>query len=326
LMDPNNNVVASASDVTNSLGGFQLNLPTQTALADGTTYRLVATSTQTGISQTSISITFKTPSNVFETLIFGIKLWLWLLIIIIAVVVIVAIVAYTRIVGLGKMVECGECGAFIPEDSVKCPKCGVEFEKDMAKCSNCQAWIPLDVKQCPECGVEFATGEVEMADYEQKMKTQYEEVKTKFRTQAEEEIGRPLTDREFEDWWRRQPTFLTFEDWLREEEEMRKMGSKACPTCATLNSVTATVCHKCGTLLKKEEGRRFRQPPRDDKKEARKTEEAEEAEPRPSEPVPKKIVVKKPMTPTLIQKKVVVKKPAEEGGEQEDGTSGDEGV
>ena len=31
---------------------------------------------------------------------------------------------------------------------------------------------------------------------------------------------------------------------------MRKMGSKPCPVCGTLNSVTATVCHKCGSLMR----------------------------------------------------------------------------
>src|SRR2546428_8956164 len=150
------------------------------------------------------------------------------------------------------MVECGECGSFIPEDSTTCPKCGVEFEKDMAKCSNCQAWIPVDVKQCPECGVEFATGKVEMADYQEKMRMQYDEVVAKFREESQRVLGRSLTEREFQEWWRKQPTFVTFEDWLREEEEMRKMGSKPCPACGTLNSVTATVCHKCGTYLKED--------------------------------------------------------------------------
>ena len=28
------------------------------------------------------------------------------------------------------------------------------------------------------------------------------------------------------------------------------MGSKPCPTCGTLNSVTANVCHKCGSLMR----------------------------------------------------------------------------
>ncbi len=120
----------------------------------------------------------------------------------------------------------------------------------MAKCSNCQAWIPVDVKQCPECGVEFATGQVEMADYEEKMRVQYDEVVAKLREEASRQLGRSLSDREFQEWWRKQPTFVTFEDWLREEEEMRKMGSRPCPVCGTLNSVTATVCHKCGSLMR----------------------------------------------------------------------------
>src|SRR5437879_2017378 len=182
----------------------------------------------------------------------GIPWWLFLIGLAAAVAAGIGITLYWKVFGLGKMVECGECGAFIPEDATTCPKCGVEFEKDMAKCSNCQAWIPVDVKQCPECGVEFATGEVEMADYEEKMRLQYDEVVRKFQDDAEQQLGRSLAETEFQDWWRKQPTFLTFEDWLREEEEMRKMGSKPCPVCGTLNSVTATVCHKCRSLMRDE--------------------------------------------------------------------------
>lgn len=180
----------------------------------------------------------------------GIPMWLLLIIVAAAAAILIGITLYMKVYGLGKMVECGECGAFIPEDATSCPKCGVEFEKDMAKCSNCQAWIPVDVRQCPECGVEFATGQVEMADYQEKMRLQYDEVVTKFKEEASRQLGRALSDREFQEWWRKQPTFVTFEDWLREEEEMRKMGSKPCPTCGTLNSVTATVCHKCGSLMR----------------------------------------------------------------------------
>jgi len=290
---------------------------------DGT-YDIEFTSQQ-GIQPLTIKITVE---SVKEITIFGLPWWMFLLIIIVIVVVIVGVIAYTKRVGLGKLVECGECGAFIPEDSVKCPKCGVEFEKDMAKCSNCQAWIPLDVKQCPECGVEFATGEVEMADYEQKMRVQYDEVKKKFREQAQAEIGRPLSDEEFEAWWKKQPSFLTFEDWLRDEEEMRKMGSKPCPSCGTLNSINATVCHKCGTLMKKEEPKK-RPPPKEEKKELARAEQAPQAaEPRPVEPVPKKVVVKKPVTPTVIQRKVVIRKPGEgqEGAAQGEGTSSEEEI
>ncbi len=183
----------------------------------------------------------------------GIQWWLFLIILAAVAGIVIGVTLYWKFYGLGKMVECGECGAFIPEDSTVCPKCGVEFEKDMAKCSNCQAWIPIDVKRCPECGVEFATGEVEMADYQEKMRLQYDEVVLKFKEEASRQLGRALSDREFQEWWRKQPTFVTFEDWLREEEEMRKMGSKPCPTCGTLNSVTATVCHKCGSLMKQDQ-------------------------------------------------------------------------
>ena len=182
--------------------------------------------------------------------ILGLPWWLFLTILGAAVSVAIGVTAYWKMYGLGKMVECGECGSFIPEDATTCPKCGVEFEKDMAKCSNCQTWIPVDVKRCPECGVEFATGGLEVADYQEKMRLQYDDVVTKFKDEAQRQLGRSLSDREFQEWWRKQPTFLTFEDWLREEEEMRKMGSKPCPVCGTLNSVTATVCHKCGSLMK----------------------------------------------------------------------------
>src|SRR2546428_10431676 len=89
-----------------------------------------------------------------------------------------------------------------------------------------------------------------MADYKEKMRLQYDEVIARFKQEASRQLGRSLSETEFQEWWRKQPTFLTFEDWLREEEEMRKMGSKPCPTCGTLNSVTANVCHKCGSLMR----------------------------------------------------------------------------
>src|SRR5207249_11654985 len=94
--------------------------------------------------------------------ILGIPVQLQIIMVGAAVAVAIGVTMYWKVCGLGKMVECGECGAFIAEDATSCPKCGVECGKDMAKCSNCQAWIPVDVKQCPECGVEFATGQVEM--------------------------------------------------------------------------------------------------------------------------------------------------------------------
>lgn len=276
-----------------------------------------------------------------------IPLWIWLLIliIIIVVVIVIAITAYIKVFGLGKLVECGECGAFIPEDSTACPKCGVQFETETAKCSNCQAWVPLSVKKCPECGVEFATGEVEMEDYKAKMRMQYDEVKGKIKKEAEIQLGKSLTDREFESWWRTQPTFVTFESWLKQEEDMRKMGSKPCPSCGTLNAVTATVCHKCGAAMVEEE--KPRRPPSGPPEErpavavpAKREAVAPPARPETGppaaappaavkpvakktlptveRPVPKK-VVKKPVVegaPTVVPRKVV-RKPEEEEEDEE---------
>jgi ribosomal protein L40E len=265
--------------------------------------------------------------------ILGLPYWLFFIILAAAAAAIIGVTLYTKVYGLGKMVECGECGAFIPEDATSCPKCGVEFEKDMAKCSNCQAWIPMDVKQCPECGVEFATGEVEMADYKEKMRLQYDEVVQKFKDEASRQLGRSLSDREFQEWWRKQPTFVTFEDWLREEEEMRKMGSKPCPTCGTLNSVTATVCHKCGSLMRDTtrppgggaggavpvvQARQSRgsPPPEGPSGGLGGAASAAGAPPSGTESIPRR-VIRKPIAPQPVVQKKVIKKPSGDGPEGE---------
>jgi hypothetical protein len=56
----------------------------------------------------------------------------------------------------GNLVECGECGAFIPANSLTCPKCSVDFETDLARCSECEAWIPADSAACPVCNTPFS--------------------------------------------------------------------------------------------------------------------------------------------------------------------------
>ena len=78
------------------------------------------------------------------------------------------------------------------------------------------------------------------------------------------------------------------------------MGSKPCPACQTLNSVTATVCHKCGTLLK-EELRRAR-PPSGARPVTRTA--GQPMPPPPAEPIPAK-TVKKAVAGPVVQKKVI---------------------
>ncbi|MFQ5910153.1 MAG: CARDB domain-containing protein, partial [Thermoplasmata archaeon] len=233
---------------TDSYGKFII---TTFEIPEGTegTFTLRVSTNITSISGAEVTIRVEEVVPWWMIPFLGIPLYLWLIIIIVIAAIIIGVTLYLKYVGLGKLVECGNYGAFIPEASEKCPKCGVEFEKDLAKCSSCGAWIPIGVKACPECGVEFATGELEMEQYHEKMRMQYEEVVAKFRAEADKALGRTLTEEEFQDWWKTQPTFVTFEEWLREEEEMRKMGSRPCPSCGTLNSVTAKVCHKCGTLF-----------------------------------------------------------------------------
>ncbi len=319
LLGSDGQVVAGPFSVrTDSNGVFLITLTLPSGLSDGTYTLNVASSTPSGITPDTPSIVVhRNVAFLFQPVpLLGIQWWLFLIILAAVAAIVIGVTVYFKVYGLGKMVECGECGAFIPEDATVCPKCGVEFEKDMAKCSNCQAWIPVDVKQCPECGVDFATGQLDMADYQQKMRLQYDEVVGKFKEDASRSLGRALSEQEFQEWWRKQPTFLTFEDWLHEEEEMRKEGSRACPTCGTLNSVTAKVCHKCGSLMKaaapsKPGVVKVGAPKRVAKPVAAPTAPAEEAEVAPPESGP------------IVQKRIVKRSPTEgeepEGGDESQG-------
>ncbi len=306
-------VLATNSTQSASNGFFVGAITVPQNTQDGS-YTIVVTPSTTLIQPDTTTIAVQRSSSfLFQPVpILGIQWWLFLVILAAAAAVAIGVSLYWKVYGLGKMVECGECGAFIPEDATTCPKCGVEFERDMAKCSNCQAWIPVDVKQCPECGVEFATGQVEMADYEEKMRLQYDEVVSKLRQEASRQLGRNLSDREFQEWWKKQLTFVTFEDWLREEEEMRKMGSKPCPTCGTLNSVTANVCHKCGSLM------RDQRPPGGGAVVAGAPAKRTPARGPMSPPGPSN-------APAPIVQKRVIKKPIEgKEGESSEGQNGDE--
>src|SRR3989475_697962 len=195
-------VMASNTTLTQSDGFFLGTVNVPSGLADGP-YDVVVTPSSGIIGPQTQSITVKKtlPFLSSPVPILGVPWWLFLVILGAAVAVVAGITGDWKVYRLGKMVECGECGAFIPEDATSCPKCGVEFEKDMAKCSNCQAWIPVDVKQCPECGVECATGQLEMADYKEKMRLQYDEVIARFKQEASRQQGRSLSETAITEWW-----------------------------------------------------------------------------------------------------------------------------
>ena len=177
--------------------------------------------------------------------------WIYAVIIAIVAAIIIFFSVYLYRYGLGKMVECGECGALIPEASKRCPKCGVEFETGTAKCSECGAWIPANSTECPECGAKFVAAPIpeEEDEYIRKMREQYQAFVDGHREQAKEVLGKKYSETKFADWWKKQPSYVTFEKWLSQEEERRKLGAFACPVCGTLNPRGAKVCHKCGTVF-----------------------------------------------------------------------------
>lgn len=178
--------------------------------------------------------------------------WVYLLIVAIVIAVIVAFSFYLYKVGLGRMVECGNCGALIPEVSKHCPKCGVEFEADTAKCSECGAWIPAKAESCPDCGAKFMTEPLEGeqgSGYIEAMRKQYEEYVDGFRNQAKTALGVKYSEEKFQEWLQTEPNYLPFEEWLRKEEMSRRSGVFPCPTCGTLNPREAQVCNRCGTVF-----------------------------------------------------------------------------
>ena len=81
------------------------------------------------------------------------------------------------------------------------------------------------------------------------MRAEYDEMISKYRELAKPELGKKFSDKAFDEWWRKQPGYISFDDWLAKEEEKKKEGPIPCPVCGTLNPKEATVCHKCGTVF-----------------------------------------------------------------------------
>jgi subtilase family serine protease/RNA polymerase subunit RPABC4/transcription elongation factor Spt4 len=178
--------------------------------------------------------------------------WMILIIVLVVLIVIVLFSLYLYRYGLGKMVECGECGALIPESSKRCPKCGTTFEMGTAKCSECGAWIPANSTDCPECHAEFMSGVTDMDDgdaYDKAMKQQYDGYVNDYREQAKAALGTKYSEDKFQEWLKTEPGFLPYDAWVKKNEDDKKAGAFACPSCATLNPRGSTICHKCGTVF-----------------------------------------------------------------------------
>jgi ribosomal protein L40E len=247
-------------------------------------------------------------------------MFVWYIIIAAVAAVVIGFTAYTYVYGLGKLVECGECGAFIPAASKRCPKCGVEFEVGTMKCSECGAWIPAESTECPNCGVKFAGEAEEEEDYLERMRKEYEEMISKYRELARIELGKKYSDKTFDIWWKAQPAYISFDDWLAKEEEKRKEGLIPCPVCGTPNPKEATVCHKCGTVftVEKEAEGPPRIPPKMPPGAAPGAVQPEAARPAEGAPGTPKMVIRRPIDRKVVPKKII-KTPlgTEEGREGE---------
>jgi ribosomal protein L40E len=241
--------------------------------------------------------------------------WAWLAIIIGAVAVVLGFLGYTYKYGLGKLVECGECGAFIPAASKRCPKCGVEFEVGTMKCSECGAWIPAESTECPNCGVKFVGETEDETDYLERMKKEYEEMTSKYRELAKGELGKKFSERDFDDWFKRQPGYISFDDWLAKEEEKKLEGPIPCKVCGTLNPKESTVCHKCGTVFSKEEPPKKGPPPMGG--EPPKEEAAAEPATQQPQPVAPRMVIRRPIDRKVVPKKIIKSPVSGESEEQQ---------
>jgi ribosomal protein L40E len=219
----------------------------------------------------------------------GIPWYIYLVILAVIASAIVLFSAWLYKYGLGKMVECGECGALIPDSSKHCPKCGVEFEVGTAKCSECSAWIPSNSASCPECGAKFIGDAVDEEEdaYLKKMREQYDAYVDTFREDAKKTMGKKYSEPKFQEWFKKQATFISFEAWLSQEEEKRKFSGSPCPTCGTLNPRGSTVCHKCGVVLE--------QPKAEATPAASPVEEPKAGEATPAAPKPMRRIVRRPV-------------------------------
>ena len=177
--------------------------------------------------------------------------WLWIIVIVV-VGAIVGFFLYGYISFKKEAPEymvCGNCGHLVPADAEKCPYCGVVFEKEKVKCPTCGSWIDEDSKFCPVCGTIFMPPEdPEYKKYE-KLKENYDRYLSKYRDEAKKYIGEEYTEEEFYKWWKTNPEFISFLEWVKRQEEKIEGDTVKCPVCGALNPKGAKICRVCGSPL-----------------------------------------------------------------------------
>ncbi|MEM2869848.1 MAG: hypothetical protein QW379_05445 [Thermoplasmata archaeon] len=143
---------------TNAMGGFSVNMGKFSMVMQYTvTISASYTAGNLSLSAPSVAAVFTVKKAVVGAEAAPIPAWIIAVIGTLVVVIVagVGLFLWRMQVEAAKLVECGACGAFIPENALKCPKCNTEFETEVVKCSACGAWIPPQSTECPKCGVSF---------------------------------------------------------------------------------------------------------------------------------------------------------------------------
>jgi RNA polymerase subunit RPABC4/transcription elongation factor Spt4 len=212
---------------------FETDIGAVSGMTAGSSYTIEIQAAYNGRTDTvsvgTLTVAGSAPSpNPFTFLtmkIFGLPIWIWLAIaagiIVAAVGVMLGLGRFAR----GRLVECGECGNLIPEDATVCPKCGAEFENDLVRCSRCGSTIPASSAVCPECAATLlARAGPENADPERQG---YADFVERFRTEGKKELGANYSEGAFWDWWKRQPTYVSFSQWRLQQAQGTRAGMTA---------------------------------------------------------------------------------------------------
>jgi RNA polymerase subunit RPABC4/transcription elongation factor Spt4 len=211
-----------------------LNQGGESQLSAGTSYTLLAVASyNSAMFNYTLPGVYSVPGStsptsfLYETFL-GLPLWVWLAIAAGAAVAIVAVLFVLRRQAAGKVVECGECGNLIPEEATVCPKCGAEFESDLVRCSRCASTIPANSVVCPECAAQLLG--VPGSAPEEAERQGYQDFTEKYRAEGKKELGENYNEGSFWDWWKRQPTYVSYSQWkLQQGQGAPRMGMNEPP-------------------------------------------------------------------------------------------------
>ncbi len=144
---------------------------------------------------------------------------------------------------------CGNCGHLIPADAEKCPYCGAVFEKDKVQCPDCGSWIDADSQYCTVCGSVFVEPTDKNYDKYVALRDRYEQYLEKYKEEARKYIGENYKKEEFFNWWKTHPEYISFQEWIKRQEEEIEGETVKCTVCGALNPKDAKICRVCGSVL-----------------------------------------------------------------------------